>query len=191
MMKPSGGKEKQNEFSGVFLCFVSLIFDGLTGSYQDKIVASHKPSAHQMMYAMNLYAMMALAVYTLVSGELGQALLFVTEHPSAQSDLLLLAIFGSLGQNFIFYTITTFGSLFCSVVTTTRKFFTILASILWYGHALAGYQWMGVMSVFAGIMMNIYLKYQKAAESSRENKYTPVDGKDDVEMQSREREHAK
>lgn len=54
-------------------------------------------------------------------------------------------------QNFIFITVTTFGPLTTSIVTTTRKFFTILASVLFYGNALVLRQWLGVVLVFLGL----------------------------------------
>lgn len=59
-----------------------------------------------------------------------------------------------LFQNFIFITVATFGPLTCSIVTTTRKFFTILASVIYYGNALVSRQWIGVVLVFAGLSLD-------------------------------------
>lgn len=36
-------------------------------------------------------------------------------------------------------------------MTTTRKFFTILASVVFYGNALVSRQWVGVVLVFLGL----------------------------------------
>jgi hypothetical protein len=47
--------------------------------------------------------------------------------------------------------VTTFGPLTCSIVTTTRKFFTILVSVLFYGNSLVSRQWLGVVFVFLGL----------------------------------------
>lgn len=47
--------------------------------------------------------------------------------------------------------VTTFGPLACSIATTTRKFFTILASVIVFGHALLYRQWAGTAFVFMGL----------------------------------------
>ena len=57
-------------------------------------------------------------------------------------------------QHFIFVTITTYGPLMCSIVTTTRKFFTVLASVMVFGHALFAHQWLGTVFVFGGLMLD-------------------------------------
>lgn len=42
--------------------FLSLTFDGLTGVFQDKLKAKHSVHAHYMMYAVNVYAAVYLAI---------------------------------------------------------------------------------------------------------------------------------
>lgn len=49
----------------------------------------------------------------------------------------------------------------CFDICRTRKFFTILASVVMYGHALNGYQWAGVSLVFIGLSVEVYDKYMK------------------------------
>ena len=39
-----------------------------------------------------------------------------------------------------------------------RKFFTILWSVIWFGHAVTILQWCGVMFVFAGITLDVLFK---------------------------------
>ena len=57
-------------------------------------------------------------------------------------------------QNFIFLTVTYFGPLTCSIFTTTRKFFTILGSVLIFRHPLSILQWTGTVLVFAGLSLD-------------------------------------
>ena len=67
-----------------------------------------------------------------------------------------------LFQNFIFMTVANFGPLTCSIITTTRKFFTILGSVLLFGNSLIARQWFGVICVFAGLTLDsIYGKGKK------------------------------
>ena len=46
--------------------------------------------------------------------------------------------------------VSDFGPLPCSIITTTRKFFTVLFSVIIFGTILAGHQWIGVVLVFSG-----------------------------------------
>ena len=64
-------------------------------------------------------------------------------------------------QNFIFLTVTHYGPLTTSIITTTRKFFTILASVLLFGNTLLTRQWVGVVMVFVGLGIDAY--FGKAA----------------------------
>ena len=59
-------------------------------------------------------------------------------------------------------TVANFGPLTCSIITTTRKFFTILGSVLLFGNSLIARQWFGVICVFAGLTLDsIYGKAKK------------------------------
>lgn len=47
-------------------------------------------------------------------------------------------------------TVVYFGPLTCSIVTTTRKFFTILGSVILFGNVMSSMQWFGTILVFLG-----------------------------------------
>ncbi len=53
---------------------------------------------------------------------------------------------------FIYMMIVNFGSLMCSIVTTTRKFFTVLASVVLFSHTMSNQQMVGAALVFTGLM---------------------------------------
>ena len=68
-------------------------------------------------------------------------------------------------------TVTNFGPLTCSIFTTTRKFFTILGSVLIFGHTMIGRQWVGTVLVFIGLGMDsAYGKELKLALKQKQNK---------------------
>jgi len=46
-------------------------------------------------------------------------------------------------------------------MTTTRKFFSILGSVIIHGHTISTIQWIGVIFVFAGLSAEVYEKYEK------------------------------
>jgi UDP-galactose transporter B1 len=57
-------------------------------------------------------------------------------------------------QFFIYLTVVDFGPLPCSVVTTTRKFFTVLASIIYFGNPATSKQYLGTVLVFGGLALD-------------------------------------
>ena len=62
-------------------------------------------------------------------------------------------------------TVTNFGPLTCSIFTTTRKFFTILGSVILFGHPMSGRQWIGTVLVFIGLGLDsAYGKEKKAVK---------------------------
>ena len=70
-------------------------------------------------------------------------------------------------QFFIFMCVSEFGPLPCSIITTTRKFFTVLGSVIMFGNTLLTHQWAGAVLVFAGIFLDgAYGKQQQAAKTS-------------------------
>ena len=76
-------------------------------------------------------------------------------------------------QNFIFMTVTNFGPLTCSIITTTRKFFTILMSVLIFQNPMSGRQWLGTVFVFIGLGLDsVYGKEKK--KEKKESSHWPL-----------------
>lgn len=158
----------ENAGLGELLLFLSLSMDGLTGAIQERMRAAHAPSGQYMMLSMNSWSTIMLTGALILSGEGKEFLHFTARHPELWRDLAMLAICGALGQLFIFMMVSQFGPLACSVVTTTRKFFTVLFSVLFFGNSLAGRQWFGAVLVFTGLFADMITGKRKAAESSKE-----------------------
>lgn len=92
---------------------------------------------------------------------------FLFSHPTAVPPLLAYALLGGLGQLFIFETIQHFGSLTLTMVTVTRKLFTMLLSVLVFEHKLTPGQWTGVAIVFAGIGVEAGVKRRDVLKKAR------------------------
>ncbi|KAG0052702.1 UDP-galactose transporter [Gryganskiella cystojenkinii] len=150
---------------GLFLVAINLTLDGVTNSTQDQIFHRFKVSGQQMMCFMNLFMSAFMTGWLLFFGllhgptsELSMALQFVKTHPAILQDIILFSICGAVGQCFIFYTLEQYGSLSLVTVTVTRKLFTILLSVVAYGHKLNPQQWIMVAVVFSGIGLEAYVK---------------------------------
>lgn len=144
-----------------FLCFtrisvsfcqlLSLTLDGLTGVSQDHMRAHYQTGSNHMMLNVNLWSTLFLGAGILFTGELWEFLSFTERYPSIIYNILLFGLTSALGQSFIFMTVVYFGPLTCSIITTTRKFFTILASVILFANPISTMQWVGTVLVFLGL----------------------------------------
>lgn len=145
---------------GFALLFASLFMDGVTGPLQERLVARHKPSTHELMFWQNICSVAWLSVGLFVSGEGMRAISFVMRHPMVMTDVMLFSLVSAIGQNFIFYTVRNFNALIVTTITTTRKMFTVLLSIFVFNHAMVPRQWIGLILVFAAIAWEAVAKQQ-------------------------------
>lgn len=154
---------------GYFLCFSNLMLDGYTNVTQDAINKKYKHStALHMMCWMNFWTGVFYIPMMFVFSHAGRDVIqFCMAHPEAGYDILSFCICGAVGQLFIFYTIKSFGSLTNTLVTTTRKFFSILASVVWSGHALLWQQWIAVFLVFSGLISSSLYKHSQVRMKKR------------------------
>uniref|UniRef100_A0AAR2KDY9 Solute carrier family 35 member B1 n=1 Tax=Pygocentrus nattereri TaxID=42514 RepID=A0AAR2KDY9_PYGNA len=153
LYKPNKGSTASDEHFfgfGEMLLILSLTLDGLTGVAQDHMRGRFQTGANHMMLNVNLWSTLVLGLAVLWTGEVWEFLSFADRYPSIIYNILLFGFTSALGQTFIFMTVVYFGPLTCSIVTTTRKFFTILGSVLLFGNVLSPMQWLGTILVFLG-----------------------------------------
>jgi len=142
--------------TGEILLMISLAMDGLTGAVQDRMRAEHQSKSGHMMLSMNLWSTLFSGVALILSGEGLQFIHFVNKYPAVMNHILTFSIASALGQFFIFLTVSEFGPLTCSIMTTTRKLFTVLGSVLIFGNAMSSRQWLGTTLVFMGLTLDSF-----------------------------------
>lgn len=153
--------ERENSAYGLFLLFSSLTLDGINGPKQEEIAQQLRPSVHQQMLNTNIWAVIYTGFGAIVTGQALDGFFFCIENPAILNSVFYFSVCSALGQNFIYFTIQQFSALTCTTITTTRKFFTILFSVVWYGHELSAMSWLGVVIVFAGLGVELSTKYRK------------------------------
>ncbi|KAF9624396.1 hypothetical protein IFM89_011321 [Coptis chinensis] len=150
--------------SWIWAMFPELSICGFTNATQDSISTRYpKTSAWDIMLGMNLWGTIYNIVYMFSwsRGSGFEAVQFCRDHPEAAWDIFLFCVCGAVGQNFIFLTISRFGSLANTTITTTRKFVSIVVSSVLSGNPLSAKQWSSVIMVFSGLSYQIYLKWRK------------------------------
>ena len=138
-----GGKSKgggSDSSYGLALIAVSLLMDAVTGGLQDKVkkrtkelnpgAKATKPTMHESMLYTNLSGFLVAVALAFGTGQAGPGLDFCRRNPEVMTAILIYSLSSAVGQNFIYFTITQFNPLILSTVTTTRKIFSTVYSVL-------------------------------------------------------------
>lgn len=160
-------KQMESQMSfGELLIALSLLMDGLTSAVQERMRSEHNSRSGHMMLNMNIWSVVLSGIVILISGELFEFIKFLQRYPTTLWHIATFSIAGAFGQYFIFLTVADFGPLPCSIITTTRKFFTVLGSIIIFGNALSPRQWLSTFIVFTGLFLDAM--YGKDKTSKKE-----------------------
>jgi len=172
-----GGKSKKagsDSTYGLALIAFSLLMDMVTGGLQDKVKTGTKklnpeakgkaqPTMHESMLWTNVSGALVAAALGLFTGHLTDGIAFCQRHPEVMNAIAIYSISSAVGQNFIYYTITQFGPLLLTTVTTTRKIFSTLYSVFRNpDNTLSDMQWGGCGLVFGGLLLEVLAKYSPA-----------------------------
>ncbi|PRP88931.1 Drug/Metabolite Transporter (DMT) Superfamily [Planoprotostelium fungivorum] len=125
-----------------------------SGPLQERVQSKYKPMPKHMMYYTNAWSSFFLFFILILTGDGINGLKFCSRHPEIIWQILAYSVTSVVGQNFIYLSLYYFGSLTTSIITTTRKFFTILISVIYFGNALSETQWLGVAIVFLGLVID-------------------------------------
>ena len=120
--KPSSsGKSasvRENSTYGLILIFLSLVFDAITGGLQDKVKVSTKilnPShrktpnrGNESMLYTNLSGAIIAFAFAIVTGQIASGIEFCAKYPNVLKAIVSYSFASAVGQNFIYYTITSF-----------------------------------------------------------------------------------
>jgi len=179
------GADAGGQFIGLLLLFLSLCFDGGTGAYEDKLMCKHHVGPFDLMFNIQ-FAKMILAGLSLVI--CGQINYFFDMVHDTGFILLLLGLSGAIGQVFIFVTISKFGALKCSIIGLARKIFTLVISIVVYGHSVNLIQGSGLVLAIAAMIINFADKGGRKATASKSEGIQSANGR---EMSAEELEDSK
>lgn len=146
----------------------SLGFDGLTQTQSDK---NHRKSrrdfAYPNMFVNNLFGLVMSSMFYMyevtMNGNDSHVRIF--QSTSLLMQCLTWALSGSIGQIFIFLTMSLFDCYLLTIITTTRKFFSVVYSNFMFGHNFNTYQWGGAAIVMACTFVELFSKKDKDKEA--------------------------
>jgi UDP-galactose transporter B1 len=169
--KAKGKKGGEDSTFGLCLISFSLIMDAVTGGLQDKVKkrtaelnpdfpGKAVPTMHESMCFTNASGCLVALVLGIFTGHISEGVAFCLKNPDCMLAIIIYSAASAVGQNFIYYTVTEFGPLILTTVTTTRKIFTTLYSVFRNpDNSLTSMQWGGCMLVFVGLLCEVLESY--------------------------------
>ncbi|CAH8485236.1 unnamed protein product [Schistosoma turkestanicum] len=152
---------------GECLLICSLLLDGVTGGVQEDL-KKHNVGPYTLMMRINLWSIIYIVPAMVFSGEILPFIEFIKRYPRIIYDMSIFGLTSAVGQIFLFGLITNFSPLTCAIVTTTRKFFTVLFSIVIFGHIMTTYQWIGTVLIFSGLLLDQIYGKTRVKQSSKD-----------------------
>lgn len=146
---------------GLMLLVVFMVCDGLTCTVQDKLFSNYPMHpCNQLLYT-SVWSAVLSAGFLLVSGQVWEAVAFVTSYPEALGWMLLQSAVSTTVQLFILFTIKQYGALNFALMMTLRQFLSIVLSCFVFQHTLSLLQWGGTAVVFGGLFIRTIEKQRR------------------------------
>ena len=91
--------------------------------------------------------------YYLVHGD--DTLIRVVANPTLTSEVFMISLSGAMGQIFIYFAISLFNCYLLTIITTSRKLFSVVLSNFWFNHHFHARQWVGSSIVMACLFVEM------------------------------------
>lgn len=144
--------------SGTILMLVYITFDSFTSNWQEQLYKKYNMSSIQMMFGVNVFSTTLTLVSLLTQGTLPECIRFMMTHSSFALHVFMLSAAASIGQLFIFYTISCYGALIFTIIMTVRQALSLLLSCIIYHHPVTVQGGVGIAIVFVAVFLRIYAK---------------------------------
>lgn len=156
-----GIKSSKETLWGYMLIMISLLFDGCLGAAQDKMRTVSKPSSLNFMYYVNAWSTIIVIPLLFINYEGWRFIQFCMKHYEVGYCMAITVLMGTAGQYFVSTMISSYGSLPLAIVTTMRKFFTVLFSSLIFGNVLNNRQWTATILIFTVLILDVLFGKKK------------------------------
>lgn len=161
---PSDVPSHQNlskPINGLIVLVLYLAFDSFTSNWEEEIYQQYRISSWQMMAGVNFCSLSLTLTSLSVQGGLIPAVNLVLSSPELTRDCFVLSMSSTIGQFFVFYTISNFGALIFAMIMSLRQILAILLSFIIYGHSITMSSILGIVVVFTSILVLRAVKSKK------------------------------
>lgn len=139
---------------GSALIGLSLLFDGLCGATEEQMRSISKPLSLDFLYNLSFWSTSYHGIGTMAICELPKFCEFVTRNPDIIVYFGMVICCTTLGQIFMMSMLSSFGALPVSIVSTTRKFFSVIFSVQIFQNVLTPQQWIASVVIFSTLLID-------------------------------------
>ncbi|OMJ82824.1 hypothetical protein SteCoe_16357 [Stentor coeruleus] len=156
---------------GLTMLLGSLSLDSLTSYYAEHIRRNTNLTSLQIMNYCCKWGFIAIFPIVLLIDLFSEEtiLSYLINYPGIMIDIISFGFASAIGQIFIFWALKISGSLTLSIITTIRKFLTVLMSILWFSHKLNEMQWICMALVFSGTLLDMLVSHKIGKPKHKDN----------------------
>ena len=154
-------KRSNNQFDpiGVIMSVVSLMFDAVASNLQEKALDKYGASQIEVISIMYFIGSMILLFLAIITGQFYRGVSQCIQHPDMILYLSVFGLLGSIGVQFVYLLMKTFGSLVTVMVTSCRKAMTVsLSFVLFPDKKFTRYHLFSIFMIGCGIAFNYYGK---------------------------------
>jgi solute carrier family 35 (UDP-galactose transporter), member B1 len=145
---------------GIALLLGSLVLDSLTSYYSEHIRRNYSTSSLQTMKYLCGWGSLLLVPVIILLGMFSRnenLIQYLIKYPSVLDDIARFGLMSATGQIFIFWALKDFGTLTLSIITTTRKFLTVIVSVTLFSHNITQKQVLCIALVFFGVLVDLFV----------------------------------
>lgn len=150
-----GSKDGHNPilFIPIFMSVVGMLFESLSGYYQEDIRRTLKPTAFEFMLAQSFYGGLIAIFNWIMSEEFSYTFKLFAHSSEALKDQFAGTIIMCIGYVFMFRILSRHGPIVIALISCTRKVFTVLLSAWINGTVLGGPRAFGILTVCIGVVI--------------------------------------
>jgi len=173
---PADKNAKSSSTIGIIMCALGTLLDATSGYFQIDIRKSYKPSPFMFMMAISLHTFYCAAGFFFFTGEYSKAFRLFSASSDAILDQTILTITNILGLLFIFLGLSHLGPIRLAFITSSRKVFSVIASIFFFSKPVGVIRLVGIIFVLAGMIKENFFNNSKHNEP-KEKDGTPANTK--------------
>ena len=166
------GKAMGNDSTlGLVALFGSLFLDSFTSYYSELVRRTYCSHSLKTMNECTGYgAVLFLPVVIVMNVIYSDTSVFdyIAKYPDILFDICKFGAVSAIGNMFIFWMLSMNGSVTLTIITTTRKFMTVIVSILWFSHSLSMIQVICMILVFSGTILDLVISHKEKKHKVKE-----------------------
>mmetsp|Transcript_9269 Transcript_9269/g.26016 ORF Transcript_9269/g.26016 Transcript_9269/m.26016 type:complete len:360 (-) Transcript_9269:114-1193(-) len=143
----SASNDQGTCLSGLLYLLAFVALDAFTSTFQERLFQQHMTSKYNQMFYINFVSAVMTLALLIMTGSIGDSVLFCAKHQEIIGDIVLLSVVAVLAQWFIYSQVQEYGALVFAATMNVRQVASIIASYLAYKHPITAGQIVGLVVI--------------------------------------------